>query len=211
MPNVILHVAAVLAAMSESSGGGGPGGDPRDEELARLREENARLRGGDERQRAADEQALRGRAEPETDESRRMRAEEEGRRRQEEESGGEKKRLTGDDALRELTRILQGSVVFHQASSETAQADLDRLRVGLGDEEHEAHVALRDYHRAINNHNAHPATPAGNIAHAAEVERATKALEANPLAKRRLAAIEKARRMGAPVDFTAEENEGATR
>lgn len=206
-----LALAAVLAAMSEGSSGGGGTGDPRDDELAKLREENARLRSGrrpppeSDVDRAIEEQALRGRAEPDTDEARQMRAEESGRQVE-----TPKEKRSGEAVVRDLIRVIQGSAQFHHASSEQAQRDLDALRVELGDEDLGAHVALRDYHRALANHNAHPATPAGNVAHAAEVERTRKALEANPLAKKRLDDIERARRRGEPVDFTTE-NEGATR
>jgi hypothetical protein len=204
-----LRVAAALAAMSESAAGGGGPGDPRDEELARLREENARLRGGertrtddrppDEVERAAREQGLKGpgQAEQALREAARQ-------ARLEEERGGVaqgRKRLSGDDGTRELARFIHQNSVFQQG---TSQEQLDRLRISLGDEDHEAHVAIRDYHRALANDRGHPNTPAGSVALQKEIEDTRKAVETNPLAKALLEKIEKARRRNEPVDLNEE-------
>jgi hypothetical protein len=150
-----------------------------------------------EQERAQQEQALQGPAQPETDASRQARREEESRRSQNE----ERKRLSGEESTRELARFIQQNAVFQSA---TSQEELDRLRISMGDEQHEAHVALRDYHRALANHRGHPGTPAGNMALQQEIDNARKAVETNPIAKARLEKIERARRRNEPVDLTEE-------
>jgi hypothetical protein len=145
--------------------------------------------------RAAREQGLKGRVEPETNESRQMQAEEQGRRRE------ERRQLSGDEGLRELARLAQ----LHGPGTEQAQADFDKLRIGLGDKEHEAHVLLRDLHRAETDFRGIGASPAGSAALSKQIEEARKAVDANPLAKARRAKIEKARRRNEPVDFTEED------
>lgn len=146
--------------------------------------------------RAAEEQGLRGRVEPETNESRQMRAEREDRQDQE-----RPRRLSGDEGLRELARLTH----LHAAGNEQAQADFDRLRIGLGDEEHEAHVLLRDLHRAQADFRGIGGSPLGSAQLSKEIEDARKAVEANPIASRNLKRIEKARRRNEPVDFTEED------
>jgi hypothetical protein len=146
--------------------------------------------------RAAREQGLKGRAEPETNESRQMRAEEQGRQ------GEQRRQLSGDEGLRELARLTH----LHSSGSEQAQADFDRLRIDLGDTEHEAHVLLRNLRRAEQDFGGIGASPAGSAALSRQIEEARRAVDANPIAKARLAKIEKARRRNEPVDFTTEED-----
>jgi len=145
--------------------------------------------------RAAREQGLKGRAEPETNESRQMQAEEQGRQ------GEERRQLSGDEGLRELARLTH----LHGAATPQAQADFDRLRIGLGDKDHEAHVLLRDLRRAEQDFGGIGGSPAGSIALSKQIEDARKAVDANPIAKAWLAKIEKARRRNEPVDFTEED------
>jgi hypothetical protein len=198
-----LRVAATLAAMmSESDAGGGGAGESPERELARLREENARLRGEQppsdtDADRARREQDLRGPAQGDTDAARQARREEEGRRAQK----TERKRLTGDESSRELARFVQQNAVFQSGAS---QDELDRLRISMGDEQHEAHVAIRDYHRALANHRGHPNTPAGSAALEKEIKDALAAVEGNPIAQRRLEKIERSRRRNEPVDLNDE-------
>jgi hypothetical protein len=147
--------------------------------------------------RAAREQGLKGRVEPETNESRQMQAEEQGRQ-------GENVRrrfASGEEAFRELARLTQ----LHGPGTEQAQADFDRLRIDLGDQDHEAHVLLRDLHRAETDFRGIGGSPAGSIALGKQIEEARKAVDANPIAKARLAKIKKARQRNEPVDFTEED------
>jgi hypothetical protein len=148
--------------------------------------------------RAAREAGLKGRAEPETNESRQMQAEEQGSTVP---KRGEERRLSGDEGLRELARLSQ----LHGPGTEQAQADYDRLRIGLGDTDHEAHVLLRNLRRAEQDFGGIGGSPAGSVALSKQIEDARKAVDANPIAKARLAKIEKARRRNEPVDFTEED------
>jgi hypothetical protein len=145
--------------------------------------------------RAARETGLKGRAEPETNESRQMRAEDQGRQ------GEERRQLSGDEGLRELARLTH----LHSSGSEQAQADFDKLRIDLGDTDHEAHVLLRNLRRAEQDFGGIGGSPAGSVALSKQIEDARKAVDANPIAKARLAKIEKARRRNEPVDFTEED------
>jgi hypothetical protein len=146
--------------------------------------------------RAAREQGLKGRAEPETNESRQMKAEEVNAP-----DRGRPGQLSGDEGLRELARLTH----LHVATTEQAQTDFDKLRIGLGDKDHEAHVLLRDLRRAEQDFRGIGGSPAGSIALSKQIEEARKAVDANPIAKARLAKLEKARRRNEPVDFTEED------